>query len=370
VNSLSFYKVIDKYRDFDFSDYFDKVSDSDILRSLDKDKLDNLDLLNLLSPRARKHLEPMAQKANKLAMQYMGKTVCLYTPMYIANYCVNECVYCGYNIKSGIKRKKLNMEEIEREGKSISQEGFKHILVLTGESEYHSSIEYIGDAVALLSKKFPSIGIEVYPMEVDGYKHLVYKGADSLTVYQETYNEDVYKEVHLNGPKADFKFRLDAPERGAIAGMRSLSVGALLGLSEFRKDAFFTILHGEYLKTNYPHLELAYSAPRIKPFKGSFEGIVEVSDVDLYQVMTCMRLFDPHSALNVSTRENLEFRKHLMPLGVTKLSASVTTDVGGHSQDEHDTAQFEIEEDCTISDVDNMLKSIGYQYVFKDWERF
>lgn len=367
---MSFYEVIDEYRDFDFGGYFDSVTDSDVLRSLDKDKLDHFDLLNLLSPKAKLHLEVMAQKANRLAMQYMGKTVCLYTPMYIANYCINECVYCGYNIKSGIKRKKLNLDEIEKEGNAIADKGFKHILVLTGESEFHSSIEYIGEAVHLLSKKFPSIGIEVYPMDIDGYKHLVYKGADGLTVYQETYDEDIYNKVHLKGPKADYRYRLDAPERGAKAGMRSLSVGALLGLNDFRKDAFFTILHGEYLKDKYSHIELSYSGPRIKPFKGSFDSVVEVSDSDLFQVMTCMRIFDPHAALNVSTRENLEFRKHLMPLGVTKLSAGVTTDVGGHSQDEHDTAQFEIEEDCSVEEVGKMLKSIGYQYVFKDWERF
>lgn len=367
---MSFYDVIEKYKDFDFDGYFDKVSDDDVLRSLSKDKLNHKDLLNLLSPTARKNLETMAQKASKLALQYCGKTATLYTPIYIANYCENHCVYCGYNCHSGIKRKKLSLEEIKKEGECVGAKGFKHIIVLTGESETKSSVEYIGDAVGILSKNFPSIAIEVYPMDVEGYTHLVYKGADSLTIYQETYDEEVYKKVHIKGPKADYRYRLDAPERGAIAGMRSLSIGALLGLSDFRKDAFFSILHGEYLKTKYPHIELSYSAPRIRPFKGSFEDVLEVDDATEFQILTVMRLFDPHAALNVSSRETLDMRKHLMPLGVTKLSAAVSTDVGGHSQGEENTAQFKTNDDNSIEEVASMLKSIGYQYVFKDWVRF
>lgn len=367
---MSFYEVIKKYKNFDFDGYFERVSDNDVLRSLSKDKLNHKDILNLLSTTARKHLEAMAQKASKLALQYCGKTATLYTPIYIANYCENHCVYCGYNCHSEIKRKKLSLEEIEKEGEAVATKGFKHIIVLTGESETKSSIEYIGDAVGILSKKFPSIAIEVYPMDVEGYTHLVYKGADSLTIYQETYDEEVYKRVHIKGPKADYRFRLDAPERGAMAGMRSLSIGALLGLSDFRKDAFFSILHGAYLKTKYPHIELSYSAPRIRPFKGSFRDIVDVDDASEFQILTVMRLFDPHAALNVSSRESLDMRKNLMPLGVTKLSAAVSTDVGGHSQGEENTAQFKTNDDNSIEDVASMLKSIGYQYVFKDWVRF
>ena len=262
------------------------------------------------------------------------------------------------------------MEQIKNEADYIADMGFKHILVLTGESERHSPVEYIGEAVNLISDRFSSIGIEVYPMEVKGYKHLVENGADSLTVYQETYDEVVYKKVHIKGPKANFKFRLDAPERGAMAGMGSLSIGALLGLADYRKDAFFTILHGEYLKTKYPHIELSYSAPRMKPFKGSFDDINPVDDKTEFQIMTVMRLFDPHAALNVSTREDLEFRKNVMPLGVTKLSAEVTTDVGGHTLGEGGTNQFENNTDASLEEVGKMLNSIGYQYVFKDWERF
>lgn len=367
---MSFYDIIKSYKNFDIDKYLENVTDYDVLRSLDKDRLDEYDLLNLLSKTAVKHLEKMAKKAHELSIQYFGKTVCLYTPMYIANYCINQCVYCSYNIGSGIKRKKLTIDEIKAEGDCISKDGFKHLLILTGESNFHSSVEYIGEAVDVLKGKFPSIGIEVYPMEVDEYKYIVDKGVDGLTVYQETYDEDVYKKVHIKGPKADYKFRLDAPERGAKAGMRNISIGALLGLNEFRRETFFTILHGKYLKKKYPYLELCYSAPRMRPFKGCYEDIVHISDVDLVQVMLCMRLFDPHAGINLSTRENIDMRKNLIPLGVTKLSAGVSTDVGGHSQCEHDTAQFKTNEDSEVKDVVSMLKSIGYQHVFKDWERF
>lgn len=367
---MSFYEVIDKYRDFDFEKYFNNITEADILRSLSKDKLNHMDVLNLLSEKAMPFLEQMAQKAHKSALRHMGKTVTLYTPMYIANHCINHCVYCGYNCKSGIKRRKLDMNQIKAECDCIADKGFKHILILTGESQHHSPIDYIGDAVKIASKRFASIGIEVYPMDVEGYKHVVDCGADSLTIYQETYDEEVYKKVHIKGPKANFKYRLDAPERGIMAGMRNISIGALLGLSDFRKDAFFSILHGEYLKNKYPHVELAYSAPRIKPFKGSFDDINPVSDPTEFQIMTVMRLFDAHAALNVSTREDLEFRKNVMCLGVTKLSAEVTTDVGGHTLGEDGTNQFDNNEDSSLEEVGEMLDSIGYQYVFKDWQRF
>ncbi|TQQ85306.1 2-iminoacetate synthase ThiH [Peptacetobacter hominis] len=367
---MSFYEVIEKYRDFDFDEYWKNVTDDDVKRSIAKHRMNHMDVLNLLSPAAERHMEEMAQKAHKESVQNFGKTVTLYTPMYIANYCENHCLYCGYNCHSGIKRKKLNLEEIDLECQSIAEQGFKHILILTGESEKYSSIEYIGDAVKCASKYFPSIGIEVYPMSVEGYKHLVSNGAEGLTVYQETYNEEMYQKVHIKGPKANYKWRLDAPERGAMAGMRTLTLGALLGLYKWREDAFFTILHGEYLKDKYPYIELSYSAPRIRPFKGCFEGIMDVTDRNMVQAMLAMRLFDPHAGLNVSTRENLEMRRNIMPFGVTKISAGVSTDVGGHSQNEHDTAQFEVNHDCEVKQVTDMLKSIGYQHVFKDWNRF
>lgn len=367
---MSFYNVIEKYKKMDIDVYLNNVTDEDIIKSLNKEKLEEFDLLNLLSKKASNYLEEMAQKANKITNQYFGKTICLYTPMYISNYCINKCVYCGYNLESSIKRKKLNLNEIKLEGEAISKEGFKHLLILTGESNIHSDVEYISEAVENLKDKFSSIGIEVYPMETDEYKYMVNKGVDSLTVYQEVYDEEIYKEVHIKGPKSNFKFRLDAPERGAKAGMRSLSIGALLGLNDFRKEVFYTLLHGKYLKYNYPQVELSYSVPRIRPFKGCYDGIKEVSDKDLVQSILCMRLFDNNGGINLSTREGLSLRKNLIPLGITKLSAGVSTDVGGRTHKDEDTSQFKISDESSVEEIKEMLKSIGYQHVFKDWERF
>lgn len=367
---MSFYDILKSYKNLDIHGYMNNVTDENILNSLQKDSLDEYDLLNLLSKKATNYLELMAQKSNKVTNQYFGKTICLYTPMYIANYCINKCVYCGYNLESGIKRKKLTMDEVKYEGEFISKEGFKHLLILTGESNIHSDVKYIGEAVEILKPNFSSIGIEVYPMDEEAYEYLVDKGVDSLTVYQEVYDEDIYKEVHIKGPKSNYKYRLDAPERGAKAGMRSLSIGALLGLNDFREETFFTLLHGKYLRNKYPHVEISYSVPRIRPFKGCYDGIEDVNNIDLVQAILCMRLFDNHGGINLSTRESLDLRKNLIPLGITKLSAGVSTDVGGHSQGSKDTSQFKISDESNVEQVKSMLHSIGYQHIFKDWERF
>ncbi|WP_373600745.1 2-iminoacetate synthase ThiH [Paraclostridium bifermentans] len=367
---MSFYNIIEKYNAFDIDSYLLNVTDEDVIFSLEKNNLDEYDLLNLLSEKASNYLEEMAQKANEITNRYFGKTILLYTPMYIANYCVNKCLYCGYNIDSTITRKKLNMDEVSIEGKAISNEGFKHLLLLTGESKIHSNVEYIGDAVDRLKSDFSSITIEVYPMDEDEYKYLVDKGVEGLTIYQEVYDEKIYKDVHVKGPKSNYRYRLDAPERGIKAGMRSISIGALLGLNDFRKETFFTLMHGKYLRNKYPHIDISYSIPRIRPFKGCYENILDVEDKDLVQAMIVMRLFDNQGGINLSTRENLNLRKNLIPLGVTKLSAGVSTNVGGHSQDGEDTSQFKISDESSVSEIKNMLNEIGYQHIFKDWERF
>ncbi|MGG5462214.1 2-iminoacetate synthase ThiH [Clostridium sp. B9] len=367
---MSFYEVIEKYREFDFNKYFESVRKGDVLRSIYERNKSEEDLLNLLSPRATEVLENMAQEGRELSLKYFGKTVLLYTPMYISNYCINKCSYCGYNVENKICRRKLNQEEIKKEGKFISEEGFKHILILTGESEYHTPVEYIEESIRTLGEMFPSITLEIYPMTEDGYKKAVLAGAEGLTVYQETYDEEVYDRVHIAGPKKDYKFRLDAPERGAKAGMRSLGIGALLGLSDFRVDAFFTALHGRYLRKKYPHIDISYALPRIRPCEGGLKELNAVSDRDLVQMILAYKLFDPQGGINISTREEKEFRRNLIPLGVTKISAGVSTEVGGHSLKEKGTSQFDISDESSVEDVKELIKSKGYQPIFKDWHRF
>ena len=270
---MSFYKVIEKYKDFDFNNYFRNTTIQDVKKSIHKEKLDSEDLLNLLSPKAIECLEEMAQRANELSIQYFGKVVNLYTPLYLANYCENHCAYCGYNVVNKIHRKKLTLEEVKLEGEAISKQGFKHLLILTGESKTKTPVSYIAECVRVLKPMFPSIGIEVYALTENEYKILVDAGVDGLTIYQETYNEEVYDKVHISGPKKDYIFRLDAPERGAKSGMRDIGLGALLGLSDFRVDAFFTALHGEYIAKKYREVNIAYALPRIRPHEGEFDDI-------------------------------------------------------------------------------------------------
>lgn len=366
---MSFYEVVDKYREFDFDNYFKSVTKDDVIRSINSEHLDEFDLLNLLSEKAEECLEDMAQKARELALKYSGRTILLYTPMYISNFCVNKCSYCGYNIENKIDRRKLTLDEVKEEGESISKEGFKHLLLLTGESEYQSPVSYIADSVRILKDIFPSISIEVYPMKTEQYKEVVDAGVDGLTVYQETYNEEVYDRVHISGPKKDFKNRLDAPERGAKAGMRSLGLGALLGLADFRQDAFFVAMHGRYLVNKYPHVELSFGPPRIRPCAGGLRDIKEVTDKNLVQVMLAYKLFYPQGGINITTRESNEIRKHLIPLGVTKMSAGVSTEIGGRTLNKHGTAQFDINDESSTEEVKELIRECGYQPIFKDWVR-
>lgn len=366
---MSFYEIIEKYKDFDFNNYFSSVTINDIKESINKENLDDTDLLNLLSPKALDCLEEMAQKANRLSIQYFGKVVNLYTPLYLANYCENHCAYCGYNVVNKIHRKKLTLDEVKLEGEAISKEGFKHLLILTGESKAKTPVSYIADCVRVLKPMFPSIGIEVYALTEDEYKTLVDAGVDSLTIYQETYNEEVYDKVHISGPKKDYKFRLDAPERGAKSGMYNIGLGALLGLSNFREDAFFTALHGEYIAKKYRGVNIAYALPRIRPHEGEFNDINKVNDRNFVQILLAFKIFNPTASINISTRERPGFRDNLIPLGANKISAGVSTNVGGHAIEDVGEEQFEINDTRSAKEIKDMIKDLGYQAVFKDWER-
>ncbi|MCD2346666.1 2-iminoacetate synthase ThiH [Clostridium guangxiense] len=365
---MSFYEKLQQYKNFNFEDFFSRVKDNDIENILCKDNLDEMDFLRLLSPAAERYLEPLAQKARKLSLRNFGKTVVLYTPMYIANYCVNGCAYCGYNVRNKIARKQLTFEEIEKEAKAIHESGMRNIIVLTGESKVHTPVSYIRDAIKILKKYFSSICIEIYPLEVEEYRELVDAGADSLTIYQETYNEEKYDKVHLSGPKKNFKFRLDAPERVCKAGIHSIGTGALLGLYKWRSEAFFTGLHAAYIQDKFPSVEMSMSAPRIRPHAGSFNDIYEVNDKNIVQVILAYKLFLPRAGTNITTREPAKFRDSLIPIGVTKMSAGVSTEVGGHSCKDKGEGQFDTNDKRSVTEVYSSIKKLGYNPVFKDFE--
>ena len=366
---MSFYDHYSAYKQFRFDDFFQEVTEQDVERVLAKEQLNVQDFLTLLSPKAEKFLEPLAQRANRITQQNFGRVILLYTPLYLADYCVNQCVYCSFNVKNKFERKKLTMEELEKEAQEIAQSELKHILILTGESRHHTPVSYIRECVEVLKKYFFSISIEIYPLDREEYQELMEAGVDGLTIYQEVYNEEIYDGLHLSGPKKDYRYRLDAPERGCQAGIRAVNVGALLGLDDWRKEAFFTGLHGSYLQNRYLDVEISLSLPRMRPHLGSFQPRSVVTDKNLVQILLASRLFLPRAGITLSTRESSILRDHLIPLGITKMSAGVSTAVGGHVDKNGGSNQFDISDHRSVQEMKEMLYSKGYQPVFKDWHR-
>jgi 2-iminoacetate synthase len=365
---MSFYDVYDRFKNFDFTKYINNLNIGNIEKMIYKDRIDELEFLALLSEKSDDFLENMAKRAKDITIQHFGKVMFLYTPMYISNYCVNQCVYCGFNVKNEFDRKKLNFMEIEEEAKIISDKGFRHILILTGESRIHSPIDYLYQSIKILKKYFDSISIEIYPLNEDEYKRLIDAGVDGLTIYQEVYNEKLYKKLHLSGPKKDYNYRLQAPERACKANIRSVNIGALLGLDNWVKEAFFTGIHAKYLQDKYPDVEISISVPRIRPHFGLFKPKCIVTDKELVKILLAYRIFMPRGGISISTRENSYLRDNLVGLGVTKMSADSTTKVGGHSSKKPGEGQFNISDDRTAKEMKDMLLKKGYQPIFKDWQ--
>ncbi len=351
---------------------FSRVTAADIRQAIDAGSPGTGHFLALLSPLAQDFLEEMAQKAHQLTLKYFGRTIQLYTPLYLSNYCENQCVYCGFNSHNAMSRKKLSPEEVEMEARAISASGLNHILILTGDSRSASPLSYIKECAEVLKKYFSSISAEIYALSQAEYAELFSCGIDSLTIYQETYDRALYDRIHLAGPKKDYSFRLDAPERAAKAGMRNVNIGALLGLGDWRKDAFFTGLHAKYLQDNYSGCEVGASIPRLRPHAGDPSAAVKVEEKDLVQIITALRIFLPRLSIALSTRESRELRDNLLPLGITRMSAGSSTKVGGHTDEYIEragTGQFEISDPRSVKEVKAMLVAKGYQPVFKDWER-
>ena len=315
-------------------------------------------------------MEPMAQKAHALTQQHFGKTIQLYTPMYLSNFCENECSYCGFNARNPMPRKTLTMSEVEKEAAFIASTGIEHLLILTGDSRARSPISYIKDCVEILKKHFSSVSAEIYALTEEEYADLARSGVDGLTLYQETYDEQVYDRVHKSGPKKDYRDRLDAPERAARAGMRAVNVGALLGLSDWRREVFFLGLQARYLQDRYGDVEIGVSLPRLRPHAGDFKEVITTTDRNITQIIMALRLFLPRLGITLSTRESATLRENLLPLGITRMSAGSTTSVGGHTLGDpegEDVSQFEISDPRNVEEIKAMLVSKGYQPVMKDW---
>ncbi len=365
-------KVIGEMDSYDYSVYTAK----DVRAALEHENCTVEDLKALLSPAAEPFLEEMAQRARLETSKHFGNTVYLFTPIYIANYCENYCVYCGFNCYNHINRMKLTEEQIESEMKVIADSGMEEILILTGESRAKSDVEYIGNACKLARKYFRTVGLEIYPVNTDEYRYLHGCGADYVTVFQETYDEKKYETLHLMGHKRVWPYRFDAQERALRGGMRGVAFSALLGLSDFRKDALASALHVYYLQRKYPHAEMSLSCPRLRPIINNEKiNPLDVHEKQLCQILCAYRIFLPFVGITVSSRESAEFRNGIVKIAATKVSAGVSTGIGDHeskysgkkSNEVSGDEQFEIDDNRSLGKMYKDIADEGLQPVLNDY---
>lgn len=315
-------------------------------------------------------LEEMAAAARGLTRQYFGRTVSLYAPLYIANYCQNECVYCGFHASQGsIPRSKLSLGEIDRECSALASTGIRSCLILTGESRLHSPPHYIRQAVEIAGRYFPYVALEVYPLEEGDYRELYIAGVDGVTLYQETYDRRRYDELHLAGPKKDYDYRVDTPDRIARAGVRQISLGVLLGLTDWRVDIIKLFEHVRSLERKYPGVEFSLAFPRLRRVADDEHSYFEVSDRDMLKIITAARLVFPRSGISMSTRETPDFRDRIIEFGITKMSAGSSTRVGGYVDvaTDYEDGQFRVYDSRSVDRIKAMLSEKGYDPVITDW---
>lgn len=348
---------------------YEKYTAVDVRRALSHSNISIDDFAALLSPAAIPFMEEIAQRAQQETRKHFGNTVYMFTPLYISNYCENYCIYCGFNCHNKIDRAKLDKEGIEAELKAIAATGLEEILILVGESRSMSDVEYLGMAVELARKYFKVIGLEVYPMNVDEYAYLHKCGADYITVFQETYNSDKYETLHLAGHKRIFPYRINAQERALMGGMRGVTFAALLGLDDFRKDAFATGMHAYEMQKKYPHAEIGFSCPRLRPIINNDRiNPMDVHETQLLQVVCAYRLLLPFAQIVVSSRECARVRDNLMKICATKVSAGVDTGIGGHTaEDKQGDDQFEIADGRNCQEMYQAILNNGMQPVMSDY---
>lgn len=365
-------KVMEHMNSYDYSSYTGR----DVMAALEHETCSIEDFKALLSPAAEPFLEMMAQRASRETSRHFGNTVYMFTPLYIANYCENYCVYCGFNCYNHINRMKLSAEQIEKEMKVIADSGMEEILILTGESRSQSDVTYIGEACKLARKYFRMVGLEIYPVNTDEYRYLHECGADYVTVFQETYDADKYETLHLMGHKRVWPYRFDSQERALMGGMRGVAFSALLGLSDFRKDALATALHAYFLQRKYPHAEMSLSCPRLRPIINNDQiNPLDVHEKQLCQILCAYRIFLPFAGITVSSRESADFRNGIVKIAATKVSAGVSTGIGDHeskysgktSCSEQGDEQFEINDNRSLEHMYSDIEGEGLQPVLNDY---
>ncbi|MCA1927031.1 MAG: 2-iminoacetate synthase ThiH [Calditerrivibrio sp.] len=366
---MSFISLLKEYNWDDIKKYIYSRTYRDVEFALSNSRLTAQDFAILLSPAAEKYLEHMAKISKEITLRRFGKTIQIYAPLYLSNKCVNSCLYCGFNAKNKIPRKTISFATIEKEADLISNEGIRHILLVSGEAPKDVNMEYLKKTADICKKYFSSISIEIQPLSESEYSELYKNGIDGLTIYQETYNRETYKKVHLAGKKSDFDWRLETPDRGGKAGFRNIGVGALMGLEDFRTEEFFVGLHAQYLMKTYWKTHIKVSFPRIRNAEGGYKPDHIITDKNLVQSMLALRIFLNDVGLVISTREPKDFRDNILGLGVTQMSAGSKTNPGGYSEDNKEGEQFSMEDTRSVEEFVSMLRSKGYDPVFKDFDQ-
>ncbi len=369
---------------------------TNVRQTLTKSHLALADFAVLISPAASELLEPLCQRSQALTQQRFGKVIRLFAPLYLSNECVNNCQYCGFSRDNAILRVTLSVDEVLREARALKEQGFRNILLVAGEHPRFVSKSYLADCVRALHDEFPGISLEVGPMETEDYRPIVQAGAEGLVVYQETYDRAIYAELHTAGPKRNFDWRMETPERAYIAGFRRLGIGALFGLADWRFEAQCVAAHADYLLRNCWKAQLTISLPRLRPCAGQFEPLTRMTDRDLVQLVCAFRLMFPDAGIVLSTREPAKLRDGLVPLGITLMSAGSHTEPGGYTgagkehlhqtvrgrivelgasewatsndSERHATGQFDIADERSPQEVADRIRRLGYEPVWKDWD--
>ncbi|OEU70131.1 MAG: thiamine biosynthesis protein ThiH [Desulfuromonadales bacterium C00003093] len=366
---MSFQQQLELYPQNEIRQLIDSATPQRIDQALRRQRLSIEDFACLLSPQlSDDQLELMAGQAHQITSRRFGRIILLYAPLYLSNECHNGCKYCGFNADNHLPRKTLSLAEVEREARILRANGFRHMLLLTGEAPESAGIDYLEKAVKIVKTHCGSVSIEVFPMDTDGYRRMVAAGVDGLTVYQETYDADLYKKLHPYGPKSDYNYRLETPERAGEAGFRRIGIGSLLGLGDCLTDVFSTGLHALYLARRFWRTQVTISFPRLCAAEGGFQPNSIVSDRQLTQFICALRLLIPDAGLLLSTRESTALRDNLLPLGITQMSAGSCTAPGGYGDDVQDAEQFSINDDRSPAEIVKLLHSRGYEAVWKDWD--
>ncbi len=378
---MSFVPVINQWPESRLQSLYDNIGPSDVEAALQKEHRSLEDLAALLSPHAIPYLEVMAREAQRLTRWHFGRTISLYTPIYISNLCAADCVYCGFSARSGSREKRITLrpEEIRRECESLVTQGFESILILTGEAPKVVTPRYIREAVSIVREYFASVSVEIYAVDTNTYKQFVDVGLEGTTLYMETYHPSTYRDVHLMGEKADYVYRLDAMDRAGQAGVRKINIGALIGLYDWRIDLLWTALHARHLQKQYWQSAIGISFPRLRHTPSRYQVQHMISDAELVQSIIAMRLFLPEAGINLSTRETPAFRDRLIPLGITHMSAGSSTQPGGYATYRRGEAdertnyrevleQFEIEDTRSTIEVVKEIRAQGYDPVWKDFD--